>query len=218
MPANGEGDPRDRVEMSDRHRWWAARGAIGLLVAWAAACKAERGPSPADASAPASEGASIREAAHSGNSNVVEGSVRGNHFPASLTSFAVPSDAADARTVVYVFSGDVTCMDLSFSDWDERLPEGTEVLSVKAFDAETGPSVVVSANTLSVGKASASFIRASRTKTPEWISATGGLVSLETIGASPADRSLPGSFTLWFGTDRIAGAFIATRCPAGHEP
>jgi hypothetical protein len=194
----------------------AARFFSIFSVAWIG-CKADPHPAQENSATPslAITPARIGEGSTKPSEidNAIEGSVNGYRFTGAVTALSVLSDGAGARTIVYLFSTLVTCTDLSFTGWDERVPEGTGVVSLQLFAPTPGELTVVPTDALAAGQASATFTRTSRAKTPIWMTAKRGIV---TLGAS--EHLVSGEIVLWFGGDHLAGFFKATRCPLGHEP
>jgi hypothetical protein len=189
-----------------------------LAVLSSIGCKSERDP------ARGAEGSARVEAidavegdrAIEEHTNFVTGSVKGVRFAESVTSIAVAGDGAADRTIVYLFSRAMTCMDLSFTGWDERIAEGTVVLALELRKPRRGDLVVVPADAQAAGEASARLTRSSRAKGGgKEADAERGTVTLRAL---PVDGSVAGRFAIWFGQDRLSGDFSATFCPAGHEP
>jgi hypothetical protein len=190
---------------------WAQRSRVFacLGIAGATGCRGDRVATTDEGARAASISLAEVSDAPLPGADAVDGSVGGHRFAPVASALAVTGDAADARTVVYVLSTPVTCVDASFTGWDERLPEGTEVLSFEVVEAKPARRV------------SAHYARSSRARSLSWLPATRGRVSLasgEGVEAAVSDRTLSVEFTLWFGADRLAGGFHATRCPTGHEP
>ena len=145
----------------------------------------------------------------------ISGAVAGSTFSGGATSLAVAGDEADRRMVVYVFSQPATCLDLSFSGWDEHRPEGTMVVSFEVMSPRPGTFAVTTNEALRSGEASVTFTRWTGAGPPRQLRADRGTVVLRAV---TNNRSVAGRVVLWFGRDRLSGDFDASFCSTGHEP
>jgi hypothetical protein len=147
--------------------------------------------------------------------NTIGGSAGGASFTHVAAAFVIESPESEATTVIYLLSKPVRCVDLSFSDWDRTITNGTLVLELKILGKVPGSFLVVSTPTPSTREAVAEWMRASADPSPVEVSSTGGWVVLDSLSsAGPAK----GSFALEFGAGQLTGKFNAALCPGGHEP
>jgi hypothetical protein len=187
--------------------------AIAMLLPLISAC--ERLGSTA-AQPPSAEGVDGADAgARVEVDHGLSGAVAGSTFSGGVTSLAVAGDAADRRMVVYVFSQPATCLDLSFSGWDEHRPDGTMVVSFEVMNPSPGTFAVTTNEALRSGEASVTFTRWTGAGPPRQLRADRGTVVLRAV---TNNRSVAGRVVLWFGRDRLSGDFDATFCSTGHEP
>ena len=189
--------------------------AIAMLLPLIFACERRGSTSTQPPSAAGVEGADAGDVARVEVAHGISGAVAGSTFSGGATSLAVAGDAADRRMVVYVFSQPATCLDLSFSGWDEHRPDGTMVVSFEVMNPSPGTFAVTTNEALRSGEASVTFTRWTGAGPPKQLRADRGTVVLRAV---TKNRSVAGRVVLWFGRDRLTGDFDATFCSTGHEP
>jgi hypothetical protein len=124
-----------------------------------------------------------------------------------------PDNAAESGggPFVYLFSGPVTCADLSKgTGWISALPAGTQVLEMIIGTTSTGSAMHAAAhaaaNVAEVNYATAPSSTESR--------ATTGTVTLTSYAKGVA---VEGTIDVTFPTGGAKGSFHADWCPTGHE-
>lgn len=112
---------------------------------------------------------------------------------------------------VYVFSGPVSCDDLSHgSGWRARIPAGTQVLEMIIGTTTTGTAVPAAAH----AAANVAEINYSFGQTSTEARATAGNV---TLSAYVAGASVDGSVNATFPAGSVTGTFHAVYCASGNE-
>jgi hypothetical protein len=151
--------------------------------------------------------------AQSGSGGVT-GSADGRPFT-NAAAFLIENPDLESTTVLYVFSAPVSCLDLSFSEWDRRLPSGTSFLELKIFGRAQRQLPVEMTGTPGPGEAVARYARSAAPETSNETRATGGTITLATFLPR---SSATVSFSLAFGKNHLNGNLTAAFCPGGHEP
>jgi hypothetical protein len=190
------------------HGW--ANVALGLGVALLG-CKSKE-PPEGSRSMMAADDRALSEARP--EPDTIVGSADGKPFT-NAAAFFIESPDVDSTTVIYVFSRPMRCLDLSFSGWDQELPQQTTFLELKVFAREPGALPAVTAEAPGPGEAVASYTRSAGAATPNETRATGGTV---TLAAFAPGTSATVTFSLVFGTHRLMGNVTAVYCLGGHEP
>ena len=144
----------------------------------------------------------------------VTGSADGRPFT-NAAAFLIENPDLESTTVLYLFSKPVSCLDLSFSEWDRRLARGTNFLELKIFGRAQRPLPVVMTGTPGPGEAVARYARSAAPETSNETRATGGTI---TLAMFLPRSSATVSFSLAFEKNRLNGNVTAAFCPGGHEP
>jgi hypothetical protein len=190
-----------------RKRW-----ALGLaLVAAVIGCQ---NPEPTRASARREAADALAMANAQPGSGVVTGSADGMPFT-NAAAFLIENPDLESTTVLYVFSTPVSCLDLSFSEWDRRLAKGTSFLELKISGRAQRQLPVEMTGAPGPGEAVARYARSAAPETSNETRATGGTIALMTFFPR---SSATVSFSLAFGKNHLNGNVIAAFCPGGHEP
>ncbi len=191
---------------------WASALALSLCLI---ACKSRTPRGLSEASALGNGGATATGAGpEAGGAGVLTGSADGTPFT-NAAAFVIESPDVEATTVIYVLSRPVRCVDLSFSEWDKRLPGETTFLELKFSGHAPGTFWAVETDVPSPGQVVATYSRPSAGGASDDIRSTGGTVTLATI--APRDAASV-SFSMAFGSHQMTGNLTALFCPGGHQP
>jgi hypothetical protein len=152
-------------------------------------------------------------------SNTISGTVKGTGFTTVGATYWIGApDSPATDTVVYMFDRAVQCNQITTIGWDTALASGTQILELKmvgktpaAYPTTTSPSHIPAA-----GESLSSYTVAAAGAMDNI--ATGGSVTLTTIGTPTAGSAATGSFHLTFGTDSLDGTYASPFCMAGREP
>ena len=147
--------------------------------------------------------------------NAIAGSAAGTAFTTVEAAFVIESPESYATTVIYLLSKPVRCVDLSFSEWERAIPDGTMVLELKVFGNAPGAFLTVTTTPHSPREATADWMRTTPRGAEKVIPSDGGWITIDSLSShGPAT----GTFALDFGASQLAGTFNATFCANGHEP
>jgi hypothetical protein len=147
--------------------------------------------------------------------NKIAGSAGGTTFTAVEAAFVIESPESEATTVIYLLSKPVRCVDLSFSEWDRAIPDGTMVLELKIFGKAPGAFLTVTTTPHSPRESTAEWMRTSPKGAEKVIPSDGGWITIDSL--SPHGPAT-GTFALDFGASQLTGTFEAAFCAGGHEP
>ncbi len=152
-------------------------------------------------------------------SNSISGMVSGTTFTSAMSVYWIGSpDSPSTDTVIYIFDHIVGCDQIVNAGWDTNLVMGTQILELKTVGKAPGtyPETTAATHVPAPGESASSYTVA--TAGAMDMIASGGSVTLASLGTATAGNFAVGTFHVTFGSGALDGAFTAPFCMKGREP
>lgn len=149
-------------------------------------------------------------------SNTITGSMNGAGFNTVGASYWIGNPDIPGNTVIYVFDQPVACSQMTAAGWDAALPTGYQILEIKMNGTTPANYPDQSLPTPPTGKSYSGYTVAMPTATD--VGASGGSVSLTSLGLPNASGFAVGTFQLTWSAGSLDGKYDAPYCATGREP
>lgn len=152
-------------------------------------------------------------------SNSITGMVGGTTFTNAMSAYWIGSpDSPSTDTVIYVFDHTVRCDQIVDAGWDAGLMTGTQILELKMVGKTPGtyPETTAATHVPAPGESASSYTVAAAGAMD--MIASGGSVTLTSLGTPTAGNFAVGSFHVTFASGALDGTYTSPFCPKGREP
>ncbi|MEP6860848.1 MAG: hypothetical protein ABJE66_09525 [Deltaproteobacteria bacterium] len=140
-------------------------------------------------------------------------------FTNALSVYWIGSpDSPSTDTVLYIFDHVVGCDQIVNVGWDTGLAPGTQILELKMVGKTpaTYPETTAATHIPAPGESASSYTVAAAGAMD--LMATGGSVTLASLGTPAAGNFAVGTFHVTFGSGVLDGTYTAAFCLKGREP
>jgi hypothetical protein len=164
------------------------------------------------------DAATVGPDAPAGSSSIT-GMVGGTTFTSAMSVYWIGSpDSPSSDTVIYLFDHVVACDQIVNAGWDTGLAAGTQILELKMVGKapSTYPETTAATHVPAPGESASSYTVAAAGATD--MIASGGTVTLSSLGAPSAGSFAVGTFHVTFPSGALDGAYTAPFCLKGREP
>lgn len=152
-------------------------------------------------------------------STSITGMVGGTSFTNAMSVYWIGSpDSPSTDTVIYLFDHTVGCDQIVNAGWDTGLVTGTQILELKVVGKTPSsyPETTVATHVPAPGESASSYTVAAAGAMD--MIASGGSVTLTSLGTPAASNFAVGTFHVTFGSGTLDGTYAAPFCLKGREP
>ncbi|GEM_PF-3430142 len=152
-------------------------------------------------------------------STSITGMVGGTMFTNAMSVYWIGSpDSPTTDTVIYLFDHAVGCEQIINAGWDAGLAAGTQILELKMVGKapSTYGETTAATHVPAPGESASSYTIAAAGAMD--MIASGGSVTLASLGMSATGNFAVGTFHVTFGSGALDGTYTAPFCQKGREP
>ncbi|MDB4953997.1 MAG: hypothetical protein JWO36_1566 [Myxococcales bacterium] len=155
-------------------------------------------------------------------STTITGSVGGKGFSTVMSTYWIGMPDADPLgpdTVIYIFDKTVACNQITTAGWDTAAGlSGGQILEMKMVGTSPRayPNTTAASHIPAKNESLSSYTIAGAGAAD--MIASGGSVTLSTLGTPAAGQFATGTFHITFSNGSLDGTFTAPYCAAGREP